>query len=174
MMDTVDLVVGIVALNGGKLVGKTRLQKVAYLLDACGMGSGVDYDYHHFGPYSAEVASAADAAEALGRVVSQEKPGFHSVPYVVYETHEEMQTKLGNLSADEVSRKLRMMKGYSAIELELAATIHYLENAEGYSPAGAQEEVKLRKAAKASSERLVQANRLLGSLGLRPAVHLAT
>lgn len=167
MSDPTDLVVGIVALNGGKLVGKTRLQKVAYLLDACGLQSGLDYDYHHFGPYSAEVASAADIAEMLGRLRSQEKPGFHSVPYVVYETSEQPPARVGSMSAADASDKLATMESYSAIVLELAATIHYLEQAEGYLPAGAQDEVKIRKAAKASSERLASANQLLSKLGLK-------
>ncbi len=166
MSDSIDLVVGLVALNGGKLVGKTRLQKVAYLLDACGLKSGVDYEYHHFGPYSAEISSSADVAEILDRLSSEEKPGFHSVPYVTYLTDEAKPMHLGALSADEVGAKLSLMERYSAIVLELAATIHYLEKAEGYSPDGAQDEVKVRKSAKATDERLAKANELLGRLNL--------
>ena len=166
MSDSIDLVVGLVALNGGKLVGKTRLQKVAYLLDACGLKSGVDYEYHHFGPYSAEIASAADVAEILDRLSSEEKPGFHSVPYVTYETDEAKPARLGALSASAVESKLSIMERYSAIVLELAATIHYLEKAEGFSSDGAQDEVKARKSAKATVERLAKANELLGRLSL--------
>lgn len=166
MTDPLDIVVGIIALNGGKLVGKTRLQKVAYLLDACGLGSGFDYDYHHFGPYSAEVAAAADVAEMLDRISSEEKPGFHSVPYVTYATSEKTPVQLSEMSGAEISQKLAIMEQYSAIVLELAATIQYLEDAEGYSPSAAQDEVKVRKSAKASPDRLDQANDLLMKLGL--------
>lgn len=166
MSDSIDLVVGLVAHNGGRLVGKTRLQKVAYLLDACGLKSGVDYEYHHFGPYSAEISSAADIAEVLGRLSSEEKPGFHSVPYVTYQTEEAKPARLGALSADAVSERLSVMERYSAIVLELAATIHYLENSEGFSAEGAQDEVKVRKSAKATADRLARANELLRRLGL--------
>lgn len=166
MTDPLDIVVGIVALNGGKLVGKTRLQKVTYLLDACGLNSGFDYEYHHFGPYSADVAASADVAEILDRLSSEEKPGFHSVPYVTYATTEEVPSRLSEMSAQEITEKLSTMEHYSAIVLELAATIHYLENAEGYSSSGAQEEVKARKSAKASTDRLRQANELLQKLDL--------
>ena len=61
-MDPVTLVVGLVALNGGQLVSKIRLQKTVYLLDACGLGSGLEFDYANFGPYSADLAQAADEA----------------------------------------------------------------------------------------------------------------
>lgn len=167
MTDPIDFVVGLVSLNGGQLVGKTRLQKVAYLLDACGLGSGLEYDYHHFGPYSADLASAADIAEMLGRLDSKEKLGFHSVPYVTYLTKEAEPKKLGELRDDEISEKLSVMEKRSAIVLELAATIHYLEHEEGFTRAGAQDEVKIRKAAKASPERLAEANKLLRELELR-------
>jgi uncharacterized protein YwgA len=166
MSDSLDIIVGLVALNGGKLVGKTRLQKATYLLDACGLNSGLDYEYHHFGPYSSDVADAADIAEVLGRLSSEEKPGFHSVPYVTYRTDEEHPLALGDMGATEITDKLSTMDRYSAIVLELAATIHYLEHFEGFSATGAQEEVRARKTAKASAERLSLANELLKKLGL--------
>jgi uncharacterized protein len=40
----------LIALNGGEIIGKIRLQKIAYLLEAAGLGIGLDYDYHHYGP----------------------------------------------------------------------------------------------------------------------------
>lgn len=166
MTDPLDIIVGVVSLNGGKLVGKTRLQKVTYLLDACGMKSGFEYDYHHFGPYSAEVASSADLAELIGRISSEEKPGFHSVPYVTFSTEESKPDRLGALTSKKISEKLSIMESYSAIVLELAATLHYLEHEEGYTQPGAQEEIKIRKTAKASPERLQQANDLLRKLAL--------
>lgn len=166
MTNPVDAVVGIVALNGGKLVGKTRLQKVAYLLDACGMNSGFDYDYHHFGPYSADVALAADVGELMGRLNSEEKPGFHSVPYVIYQTDEPAPETIGEMGSDEIREKLSTLDKYSALVLELAATVCFLENEEGYSRGDAQKEVVVRKAAKASADRLIQANELLEKLEL--------
>ena len=166
MTDPVGTIVGIIALNGGKLVGKTRLQKVMYLLDACGLDSGFEYDYHHFGPYSADVALAMDAAEMMSRVQSEEKPGFHSVPYVVYRTGEDGPKKIGEMNASDVVTKLSILESYSALVLELAATVCYLEREEGYTREGAQREVVVRKAAKASKDRLDSANELLARLQL--------
>ena len=45
---------------GGAIVGKVRLQKIVYLLDQMGMNSGYSYEYHHYGPYSAELADSVD------------------------------------------------------------------------------------------------------------------
>jgi len=46
-MNYEDIVVGIVALNAGRLVGKTRLQKTAYLLEKCGMNAEFNFGYHN-------------------------------------------------------------------------------------------------------------------------------
>src|SRR5262249_49914581 len=65
MMDYVTPVAGLLKLNGGKLVGRTRLQKSVYLLKLSGIDLGFDFDYHYYGPYSEELAVAARDAEAL-------------------------------------------------------------------------------------------------------------
>ncbi len=35
---------------GGRIVGRTRLQKIAYLLELAGFGVGFRFEYRHFGP----------------------------------------------------------------------------------------------------------------------------
>ena len=40
MLDLVDYLSSIIRLSGGEVVGKTRLQKMAYLLEAKGVGFG--------------------------------------------------------------------------------------------------------------------------------------
>jgi hypothetical protein len=107
-----------------------------------------------------------DVAEMMGRVQSEEKPGFHSVPYVVYRTDDEQPTKIGEMKASDIGAKLSILESYSALVLELAATVFYLEQEEGYSRDGAQKEVVVRKAAKASKDRLDSANELLAKLKL--------
>ncbi len=80
-----ELLVQVVALAGGTVVGKTRLQKMMYLLDQCGLNSGCRYNYHHCGPFSAQIAEAAEDACELNLLRYEEKPGFHAVPYGVYQ-----------------------------------------------------------------------------------------
>ena len=44
MQDQRRYVAELVALNGGEIVGKIRLQKIAYLLEAAGLGIDLDYE----------------------------------------------------------------------------------------------------------------------------------
>lgn len=155
----------LVALNGGELVGKTRLQKLCYLLDACGAGLDVAFDYHHYGPFSAELAFAADDAEALGLLCTEQRHGFHGVPYTVFKSTDEQ----GFMEEPDPARATRqrcldIMRHYSALVLELAATLVFLERQEQVEKAW--EELKRRKAAKVNEERLDQVRQLLGELGL--------
>lgn len=76
------LVAGVVAAAGGQVVGRVRLQKMFYLLDRIGLGSGFDYEYHYYGPYSSEVAEAVEDAAAFGRL--EERVGRRSYDGVSY------------------------------------------------------------------------------------------
>jgi len=62
MTDFAAFIAEIVALNGGWLRGKTRLQKTAYFLEANKLGYGFDFGYHYYGPYNEDVTIAVDDA----------------------------------------------------------------------------------------------------------------
>ena len=117
-----DLLTIVIALNeGGRVVGKTRLQKIVYLLDECGLSTGCRYDYHYFGPFSSEIAEAAEDAFELGKLKYDERPGFHAVPYGIYEVADRnmaIPATIGGLSSNDVKSKLALMSNYSAIELD--------------------------------------------------------
>jgi uncharacterized protein YwgA len=144
------------------------LQKTVYLLEAKGVGFGVEFEYHKHGPYSTDLALAAEDAEArcLLRMTSQR--GFHEIPYTVF--HSTPKTPPLSDDVDNAARKraLATMNRYSALALELAATAVFLRE-HGYRE-GYWEEVKKRKSLKASAERLEQAKRLLGELELEPVL----
>jgi uncharacterized protein YwgA len=42
----------------GEIVGRIRIQKIFYLLEQLGMGGGIWFSYHHYGPYSEELSLA--------------------------------------------------------------------------------------------------------------------
>ena len=163
MTDLADQVAGLIKLNDGRIVGKTRLQKVAYLLEAKKLGMGIEFDYHNFGPFSEDLALAADDAVALGFVHANEQYGFHSVPYTIYSAAEKCPAFD---SGDVRARKsaLNTMNEYSALVLELAATAIYLKN-NGY-PQEYWNEVKRRKPLKATSELISSAKELNSRLKL--------
>ena len=51
---------------GGRVVGRTRFQKIAFILEVSGLGSGFPFKYKHYGPYSEELSSASRTAAILG------------------------------------------------------------------------------------------------------------
>jgi hypothetical protein len=159
-----DLVVGLVALNGGEVVGRTRLQKLAYLLEKCGLKSEFEFEYHNFGPFSAELARESDFARLAGRISAEEKHGFHEVPYTVFTTVEKPPEKLGALASDRARELLGVMKGYTAVDLEIAATLDWFRDAGDRGRVN--REVQERKPIKAVPERLERGWKLLGELGL--------
>ncbi len=68
-MNAEDIVVNLITMHGGELVGRTRLQKGAYLLHCCGANFGLPFVYHHYGQYSFNLADGwVDAACACGRI----------------------------------------------------------------------------------------------------------
>lgn len=181
-MNAEDIAVGLVALNGGELVGRTRAQKVAYLLDRCGADFGLRFTYHHYGPYCFDLANGLDAARAEGRIGHEEKlSARHGVPYSIFTSTggEGDPTGLGGLPAAETRKLLRRMKNESNFVLELAATVVFLRDRWHYygkdkvaatdATGAAVEETKRRKSLKATPERLDKALALLRELGLAEA-----
>ena len=161
-MTTPQNVKAIIDSGGGRLVGKTRLQKSAYLLEAAGVGYGFDFSYHYYGPYSDELASAAADAKALGLIRVNEESSQAGLTYAVYES------QLGAGREDGMSARrreiLELLDAYDVVTLELAATAHFLgQNGYENDPWA---ETRRRKSVKATAQRIENAERLLLALGL--------
>lgn len=166
-MNAEDIVVDLIALNGSELVGRTRLQKGAYLLHRCGANFDLFFTYHHYGPYSFELAEGCLDACAEGRIEIEERPGRYRIRYAIFKLRKNAAPsgRLGALSADEALPFLEKIRGVSDIVLELAATIvYFLED--GYDMKRAIAETKARKPLKANAASLARANSLIHALGL--------
>ena len=110
---------------GGRLVGRTRLQKVACLTQLAGFPSDFSFEYRHYGPYSEELAVAMEIAVGLDIVEEEERVSVSGALYSIYSTD----------PADADGHRARFISvaaGIGAIELELAATAAYLYVEEGY------------------------------------------
>ena len=164
MSDLVDAVAAVVRLNGGELVGKTRLQKTIYLLEAMKLGFGADFDYHNFGPFSSELAFAADDAVALGYLETDQRRGYHAVPYSVFRVTKATPDCSDHSGAEARRQALAVISCYPASVLELAATAVYLRE-HGYADSY-WVEVRARKPLKATDDRLSKAKALLRDLRL--------
>ena len=167
-MNSEDIVVNLISMHGGELVGRTRLQKQAYLLHRCGANFDVSFVYHHYGPYSFDLVDGVTDARAEGRVKIKEQIGSYGVPYAIFKlTGEEAPENLGDLSSAEGRTLVGKMRGVSDIVLELAATIVFLREEGGYPGDQAIKETKARKPLKATDQRIDRALALLTDLGLR-------
>ncbi len=172
-MNVEDIVVNLIALHdGGELVGRTRLQKEAYLLHRCGANYDLPFPftYHHYGPYSHALAEGVIDARASDRIDIEERLGSYGIRYAVFRLKGEHDARdgLGELSADRGRSLLKELQAVSDIVLELASTIVFLREEAGYGRDAAKE-TKARKPLKATSERMEQAAALLRKLGLEYA-----
>jgi uncharacterized protein len=141
---------------GGRIVGRTRLQKIAYLLSVVGLEEGFPFVYKHYGPYSEELASAAREADLLGLLTESEQAASWGGMYSTYSVAGQPE---GNIPA-RVRLAAETVEA-DAIELELAATAVFLAN-EGYSDPWA--ETARRKPEKADNGRIDRAKELYRKL----------
>lgn len=107
---------------GGEIVGRTRLQKIAYLLELVGLGEGFQFEYRHYGPYSEELAESIRMARAFGLITEEERPTDWGGFYSIYNATNEVAEKIEGHSSLFAERAAQI----SAIELELAATAAFL------------------------------------------------
>ncbi|MEF3366065.1 hypothetical protein V3H18_05895 [Methylocystis sp. 9N] len=165
-----DIVVGVVALSGGELVGRIRLQKIVYLLEQKGLKSDAKFTYHHYGPYSEAIADAVTDAKFWDTL--EETTEFRKLdgaPFSIFRSHRPMSDfqQLGELSQEGARNLLARLNSESSTALELAATIHWLTQVEKL--ADWQQELERRKPGKANFGRLEKAITLLKELELPPS-----
>ena len=146
-------VAGIVRDAGGRIVGRTRLQKVAYFLTIVGLEDNLPFAYKHYGPYSEDLATADRDGGLLGLLTETEQQASWGGTYSIYSAKEP-----SGPSGSPARRRLASEAAAAdAIELELAATAVFLAK-EGY--ADPWKETERRKPEKAENGRLEKAQEL--------------
>jgi uncharacterized protein len=143
---------------GGKVVGRTRLQKIAYLLEITGLGNGFRFEYRQFGPYSEQLASAVDVA-VLFKQLDEEEIEKEWGSYSIYSTQLQLDPAAEVL--EPRLRLLRVVRNADSVVLELAATAAFLSLQQFERPWA---ETKKRKPQKASSDRLLAAKKLYSEM----------
>lgn len=147
-----DWVVEVVRDSGGRVVGRTRLQKIAYLFEITGLGAGLEFSYKHYGPYSEDLALASRDAQALGLLTEDEHLASWGGKYSIFSLTD------SSAEPNPARRKLgEISTSANAIELELAATAAYLAEIGIQDP---WEETQRRKPEKSEHGRLDNAKSL--------------
>lgn len=138
---------------GGRIVGRTRLQKVSFLLDAAGLGEGFTFEYRHYGPYSEDLTAAARTARLLGLLEEEEHTAGWGGTYSIYST------RIADSADVPEARKVlaRMAAQADSVQLELAATAVFLAGEGARDPWA---ETERHKPEKAEGGRLERAKEL--------------
>lgn len=142
---------------GGELVGRTRLQKVAFLTQLAGFDDSFSFEYRHYGPYSEDLSQAMDIAVLLGPVQEVERVADWGGRYSIYSLNSAVPET--DHDADR-AHFIQQAKRIDAVELELAATAAYLYEVEGIgkaSPGDPWQETARRKPTKVTGGRLLKA-----------------
>lgn len=158
-----DMLVEVVKINHGEMVTKIRLQKTMYFLWEMRLLSGVDdpgFEYRHYGPFSEDLAFAADDAVAEGKLATEPRFGRHSEPYTIFKTTEKQRPVLALDEHARIGAALRIFRRYTGMEMELASSVHFLRG-HGYPGDAAVNETRIRKPLKATDARLERARKLL-------------
>ena len=142
---------------GGELVGRTRLQKVAFLMQLAGFDKSFSFEYRHYGPYSEDLSQAMDIAVLLGPVHEVERTTDWGGRYSIYS----LAGQVPGVDSDvDRSNFVQEAKKIDAVEWELAATAVYLFEVEGIGksyPGNPWEETARRKPTKVVGGRLAKA-----------------
>ncbi|MBL8629439.1 MAG: hypothetical protein JNM81_07415 [Rhodospirillaceae bacterium] len=155
-----EIVAEIVHSAGGKIVGRTRLQKIGYLLHAAGFEDSFSFEYRHYGPYSEGFSAAIHNAAILDFIDEVEKEANWGGTYSIYKVSSSL-----NATEKKTAKVAFIREAASAdpVELELAATAAFLASREGLQE-GAWEETQARKPEKAQGNRLENAKALYQKL----------
>ncbi len=121
-IDLANRAAAVVSDAGGYIVGRTKLQKIAFFLEAAGVGAGFPFRYKHYGPYSELLAAATQHAAALRLIIENEAVANWGGMYSTFQTH---------IASDPSTPPARVqlareMVSADAVELELAATAAFL------------------------------------------------
>lgn len=153
-----DEVAGIVRDAGGTVVGRTRLQKIAYLLTVTGLDDNFRFSYKHYGPFSEQLASSAHMAALFDKLTERQEQAAWGGTYSTYAVD-----KLDDIDRSSARYRLASEAAEAdSVELELAATAVFL-SLEGHNDAWG--ETKRRKPEKSTAQRIANARRLLERLG---------
>jgi uncharacterized protein len=142
---------------------------MSYLVNQLGIATGFSFNYHHYGPYSDELADKVEDDVVFGRISVQQKRRADGVPFVIYRSPDHVQDdKTESLFATPRTRmSLSAMQSRSATILELAATIHWLAFIEKVDNWRA--ELVRRKGVKTEDGRAEAALELLAEMQIAPA-----
>ncbi len=112
--------------NDHRITGRTRLQKTIYFCKYLGWGIN-DYRLHYYGPFSPTLTNITEMAESNGLVVQTEAPHVFTLTEKGEDLMRKFMENICDLERAKRTQKLvKYLSGWSSKELEVAATIDYV------------------------------------------------
>jgi uncharacterized protein YwgA len=146
-----------------QVIGRTKLQKIIYLLQECGLPSNYSYSMYFYGPYSEDV-KADLAVLKYSHIIDEtlaSKKGEEGEYYVLKVIDKEFEP----IDLSNWRDAIEEMDNTDSVILELAAT--YVEFRDsGYDEKEAEERVRRMKGLKCGHGNLKAALDLIQNLGL--------
>ncbi len=163
-MHAEDFVLAIIAaLPDRKIKGKKRLQKLAFLLKTAGARCDARFDIRDYGPFSREIAAAAQSLSLKGRVEEREEPiGASSTFVTVYKMQANTNGAIRPLP-EKYTRMLRRLDSFPTVDLEVAATYQFFLSA-GLTAQSARKRTVELKPVKASAQVMRNVPKILESV----------
>lgn len=168
LRNALSFLVGIIE-HTGELRGRVRLHKIGYLLQQRGFAplAQLDFSYHHYGPYSDQLAGVLEQAtfsELVHEVEQRSETGHRNYVYRPNREHPDLQyLQLDDADRAELRKVADVTRWAKWRTLELAATVIYLERNLELSRAAAMERALLQKPQCVDFR--AQAEELLAKLG---------
>lgn len=108
----------------GVIKGRTKFQKMVYILQNNGISFSEKFRYHYYGPYSSELQLEID--ELVDRGIFKEKEEGPSSKYELNSVVTDIEITDREIQRNGKLIKFLVEQDYQ--ELELVATIYYLKN----------------------------------------------
>lgn len=114
--------------NNAPSLGGTILQKLCYMAKAKGVPFSLDFEIHHYGPFSSELFSITDdlIADNVISDESRDKSSSNYGPGPACQTLLKKQKGMLNRERTKLNDVLAVFRGIPTPELELMTTIHYI------------------------------------------------
>ena len=110
-------------------IGKTKIQKIVYFLqEGSGVPLGYSFRMHHYGPFSDEIDSEISALQSAGYIeVNHDSQGYgyHITPATADQLP--WDSELAKYR-EEMTQAISALGSLDASDLELYATIHFVQH----------------------------------------------
>jgi uncharacterized protein YwgA len=164
-MDAEALVLAILnSAPGHEVRGRKRLQKLAFFALETGTSAEVRFFLWDYGPFSTQVAAAADILSYVGAITEEEAKFSKTKRYYKVYRLSDPKSVTERLPARSIDA-LEKLGDYSTIELEVASTIRYFISI-GYASERAIQATKELKPSKAEPNIVSRAEDALSKVGL--------